>query len=75
MPHGNAAVAHVVAGKLGLRSLLGPPCPERDVAYALIISRAIQPKSKALVHRPLVEIPSDATHYTATIWGGRRGHQ
>ncbi len=46
VPHGNAAVAHVMAGKLGLRSLLGPPCPERDIAYALIISRAIRPKSK-----------------------------
>jgi hypothetical protein len=46
VPHGNAAAAHVMAGKLGLRSLLGPPCPERDIAYALIISRAIRPKSK-----------------------------
>jgi hypothetical protein len=46
VPHGNAAAAHVMAGKLGLRSLLGPPGPERDIAYALIISRAIRPKSK-----------------------------
>jgi transposase len=46
VPHGNVAAAHVMAGKLGLRSLLGPPCPERDIAYALIISRAVRPKSK-----------------------------
>jgi hypothetical protein len=46
MPHGNVAAAHVMAGKLGLRSLLGPPCPERDIACALIISRAVRPGSK-----------------------------
>lgn len=46
VPHGNAAAAHVMAGELGLRSLLGPPCPERDIAYALILSRAVRPKSK-----------------------------
>jgi transposase len=46
VPHGNVAAAHVMAGKLGLRPLLGPPCPERDIAYALIISRAVRPKSK-----------------------------
>jgi hypothetical protein len=44
--HGNAAAAHVMAGKLGLRSLLGPPCPQRDIAYALITSQAVRPKSK-----------------------------
>jgi hypothetical protein len=46
VPHGNAAAAHLMAGKLGLRSLLGAPCPERDIAYALIISRAVRPGSK-----------------------------
>jgi transposase len=46
VPHGNAAAAHLMAGKLGLRSVLGPPCPERDIAYALIISRAVRPGSK-----------------------------
>jgi hypothetical protein len=45
-PHGNVAAAHVMAGKLGLRSLLGPPCPEREIAYALILSRAVRPESK-----------------------------
>src|SRR5258707_623782 len=43
---GNVAAAHVMAGNLGLRSLLGAPCPERDIAYALILSRAVRPESK-----------------------------
>jgi hypothetical protein len=46
VPHGNVAAAHVMAGHLGLRSLLGPPCPQRDIAYALILSRVVRPKSK-----------------------------
>ncbi len=46
VPHGNVAAAHVMAGKLGLRSLLGPACPEREIAYALILSRAVRPGSK-----------------------------
>jgi hypothetical protein len=44
--HGNVAAAHVMAGKLGLRPLLGPACPDRDIAHALIISRAVRPGSK-----------------------------
>src|SRR2546430_2677222 len=46
IPHGNAAAMHVMAEKLGLRSLLGPPSKDRDIAYALILSRAVRPKSK-----------------------------
>ena len=46
VPHGNAAAAHVMASTLGLRGLLGPPCRERDIAYALILSRAVRPESK-----------------------------
>ena len=46
VPHGNVAAAHVMAATLGLRSLLGPPCTERDIAYALIVSRVVRPKSK-----------------------------
>jgi len=45
-PHGNVAAAHIMAAKLGLRAMLGPPCPQRDIAYALIISQAVRPKSK-----------------------------
>ena len=46
VPHGNVAAAHVMASKLGLASLLGPACAERDIAYALILSRAVRPESK-----------------------------
>ena len=46
VPHGDAAAAHVMAGKLGLRELLGPACRERDIAYALILARAVRPESK-----------------------------
>src|SRR5450755_1005036 len=46
VPHGNVAAAHVMASELGLRALLGPACPERDIAYALIVSRAVRPESK-----------------------------
>src|ERR1039457_7070952 len=44
--HGDAAAACVMAGELGLRELLGPACCERDIAYALIVSRAVRPESK-----------------------------
>jgi len=46
VPHGNVAAAHVMACRLGLRELLGPACRERDIAYALIVSRAVRPESK-----------------------------
>ncbi len=46
VPHGDAAAACVMAGQLGLRDLLGPACRERDIAYALIVSRAVRPESK-----------------------------
>jgi hypothetical protein len=46
VPHGSAAAAHMMASRLDLRSLLGPPCRERDIAYALILSRAVRPESK-----------------------------
>jgi hypothetical protein len=46
VPHGNVAAAHVMAEKLGVRSMLGPPSKDRDIAYALILSRAVRPKSK-----------------------------
>jgi transposase len=46
VPHGNVAAAHVMASALGMRELLGPPCAERDIAYALVLSRAVRPESK-----------------------------
>jgi hypothetical protein len=46
VPHGDVAAAHVMAESLGLRSLLGAPCRDREIAYALILSRMVRPKSK-----------------------------
>jgi hypothetical protein len=44
--HGHVALAHTAAQQLGLPALLGPACPERDLAYALVLSRAVAPKTK-----------------------------
>ena len=46
LPHGHAAAVHAMAAKLGLPALLGPACPHRDLAMALIISRVVRPGSK-----------------------------
>ncbi len=46
VPHGDVAAAHLMASRLGLRALLGPACAERDIAYALILSRAVRPRPK-----------------------------
>ncbi len=46
LPHGHVAAVSVMAKKLGLRDLLGPPCKERDIAYALILARVIRPRPK-----------------------------
>jgi len=46
VPHGNVAAAHVMGSRLAVKNLLGPACRERDIAYALIISRAVRPESK-----------------------------
>ena len=46
LPHGHAAAVHVMARKLGFPALLGPPGPDRDLAYALIVSRVLRPASK-----------------------------
>ena len=46
LPHGHVAAAHVMASRLGLENLLGPDCLERDLAYGLIIARAVAPASK-----------------------------
>jgi hypothetical protein len=44
--HGHVAAVHLMARKLGLPALLGPPCSQRDLAYALIVSRVARPASK-----------------------------
>jgi Transposase DDE domain len=46
LPHGHVAAVHQMARKLGFPALLGPPCPQRDLAYALIVSRVARPASK-----------------------------
>jgi hypothetical protein len=44
--HGHVAAVCVMARKLSLPALLGPPCRERDLAFALIVSRVVRPASK-----------------------------
>ena len=44
--HGGVAAVHAMATKLGMKKLLGADCPERDLAYALVLSRVLHPKSK-----------------------------
>jgi Transposase DDE domain len=46
LPHGHVALVHAAAGRLGLTELLGPACRERDLAYALILSRVLRPQPK-----------------------------
>jgi hypothetical protein len=46
VPHGHVAAVHAMARKLGLPALLGPAGPQRDLALALVISRAVAPASK-----------------------------
>jgi hypothetical protein len=46
VPHGHVALVHAAAAKLDLPGLLGPACRERDLAYALIVSRVLRPRPK-----------------------------
>ncbi len=46
LPHGHVAAVAAMAHKLGLAALLGPPCRDRDLVVALIISRVVRPKPK-----------------------------
>ena len=46
LPHGHVALVHAAAGRLGLPELLGPACRERDLGYALILSRVLRPQPK-----------------------------
>jgi len=46
VPHGHIAAVWAVAQQLGLPALLGPPGRTRDLALALIMSRAVAPASK-----------------------------
>src|SRR6266498_1325112 len=44
--HGHVAAVHTIVRQLGLPGLLGPACRERDLAYALLVSRVVRPRSK-----------------------------
>jgi hypothetical protein len=46
LPHGHVAAVAAMARKLGFPGLLGPPCQQRDLAYALVVSRVARPASK-----------------------------
>ncbi len=46
LPHGHVAAVTAMAHKLGFPGLLGPPCRQRDLAVALIVSRVLRPASK-----------------------------
>jgi hypothetical protein len=44
--HGHVAAVHAMASQLRFDELLGPRGRERDLAYALIVSRVVAPQSK-----------------------------
>ena len=44
--HGHLAAVAAKASSLGLPELLGPACKERDIAYALVLARVVNPKPK-----------------------------
>src|SRR6266545_1707997 len=44
--HGHVAAVHTIARQLGFPGLLGPAGRERDLAYALLVSRVVRPRSK-----------------------------
>lgn len=46
LAHGHVAAVHAMAAQLKFDELLGPRCRERDLAYALIVSRIVAPQSK-----------------------------
>ena len=46
LPHGHIAAVHAMAIRLGLPTLLGPACPQRDLSLALVVSRVVSPASK-----------------------------
>jgi hypothetical protein len=47
LPHGHVALVAAQATRLGLPQLLGPACRDRDLAYALIVSRVLRPRPKS----------------------------
>src|SRR5579875_359797 len=51
LPHGHVAAVWAMARALGLAKVLGPACPERDLALALVVARACRPASKLATTR------------------------
>lgn len=51
LPHGHVAAVWAKARALGFPELLGPACPERDLAVALVVARVCQPASKLATTR------------------------
>ena len=51
LPHGHVAAVWAMADKLDMAKLLGPPCPERDLALALVVARVCRPASKLATTR------------------------
>ena len=60
LPHGHVAALSAQACLLGLPEPLGSACKERDVAYALVLARALRPASKRA---------------TASWWAGTERHE
>lgn len=51
LPHGHVAAVWAKARSLGLPELIGPACPERDLALALVVARVCRPTSKLATTR------------------------
>jgi hypothetical protein len=51
LPHGDVAAAAVMAARLGLIDLIGPPCRERDLVAGLVLARVCRPGSKLAATR------------------------
>jgi hypothetical protein len=60
-----------MAVKLGLPALLGPACPERDLALALVISRVVAPASKLSTLTWWADTTLGADLGAATVSAGR----
>ena len=83
LPHGHLAAVSTMAKSLGgLKELLGPECKERDIAYALILSRVVHPRPKLATTKwwadttllddlGLVNVGTDEV-YAAMDWLGER---
>ena len=78
LPHGDAAAVYQMARTLGFPEILGPACRERDLAFALIVSRVLRPASKLASGRYLADtslgqdlaVPAEDTDalYAALDW-------